>query len=338
MTPALLAECGRYNKDLMKKRYWITSAAAVAGVAVAAKLLKRPDDVDWGQNRDTIFHADHSHFVEIDGIRIHYQEAGQASAPPVILIHGFASSTLVWSNVFLHLANAGFRVIALDLPGYGYSGKPRYGEYTISAQARAITRLLDRLGIGTASIVGSSYGGAVAAVCALDYPERVNRLILVGAVINNEPLNFTLMKVFGSPVIGDVISPLLLSSRRLLKRRMKRVYDKHACVLDERRVDARHLPLRTVGTQRAIVRTVRRWDASRIERDASLIDHPTLLVWGENDVDVPLKNGKWLNHQITGSRLIIFKDCGHLPHEECPRGFVKVVKEFLGQRLPQTLA
>ena len=316
----------------MKKRYWLTSGAAIITAAVAAKLLTRPTDVDWSENRGSVFHSEHSRFVEVDGVRIHYQEAGYKTAPPVILIHGFASSTFVWSNVFLNLAQAGFRVIAPDMPGFGYSGKPRYGEYTISAQARYIVRLLDRLGIGSATILGSSYGGAVAATCALDYEERVKNLILVGAVANNEPLNFTLMRIFGSRIVGNVVTPLLVGSRRLLRLRMKRVYDKHGCVLDEKRVDARHLPLRTAGAQRAIMQTVRGWDADRIERDARFIAQPTLLIWGENDIDVPLRNGERLNQEIIGSRLIVFKNCGHLPHEECPLGFTEVVKDFLGER------
>ena len=309
----------------MKKRYWIAGAAAVA---VAAKLLLRPRDADWQKCRDVVFHSEHSCFIDVDGIRVHYQEAGDRHAPAMVLIHGFASSTLVWSNVFLKLAEAGYRVIALDMLGYGYSAKPRNGEYTIAGQAKLLARLLDQLGIARAIFVGSSYGGAVAATCALDYPDRVEKLILVGAVNNNRPLEFTLMRLFGAPVFGDVVSPLLIGSRRLLRRRMKRVYDQHSWVLDEKRVDARHLPLRAAGTQRAIIRTVRRWDAERISRDAHLITQPTLLLWGENDLEIPLADGERLHAEIPGSRLIVLLNCGHLPHEEYPEAFTNVVIDF----------
>ena len=128
----------------MKKRYWITgiSISAVAA-SVAAKLLLRPRDVEWEKNRDAVFHADYSRFAEVDGVRVHYQEAGDPGQPPMILIHGFASSNLVWSKVFLELAAAGFRVIAPDLLGYGYSEKPRHLEYTIARQAEMISRLAE---------------------------------------------------------------------------------------------------------------------------------------------------------------------------------------------------
>jgi len=309
----------------MKKGYWIAGAATLA---VAGKLLLRPRDADWQKCRDVVFHSEHSCFIDVDGVRVHYQEAGDKHAPAMILIHGFASSTLVWSKVFLKLADAGYRVIAIDMLGYGYSAKPRKGEYTIAGQAKLLVRLLDRLGIPRAIFVGSSYGGAVAASCALDYPDRVEKLILVGAVSNNRPLEFTLMRLFGSPVFGDVVSPLLIGSRRLLRRRMKRVYDRHSWVLDEKRVDARHLSLRAAGTHRAIIRTVRGWDAERISRDAHLIKQPALLLWGENDLEIPLADGKHLHAEIPGSRLIVFLNCGHIPHEEYPEAFTNVVTDF----------
>jgi pimeloyl-ACP methyl ester carboxylesterase len=313
----------------MKKRYWIAGAATLA---VAGKLLLRPRDADFQKCREVVFHSEHSCFVDVDGVRVHCQQAGAEHAPAMVLIHGFASSTLVWSSVFLKLADAGYRVIALDMLGYGYSAKPRNGEYTIAGQAKLLVRLLDRLGIPRALFVGSSYGGAVAATCALDYPDRVEKLILVGAVNNNRPLAFTLMRLFGSRVFGDVVSPLLIGSRRLLRRRMKTVYDRHSWVLDERRVDARHLPLRAARTQRAIIRTVRGWNAERISRDAHLIKQPTLLLWGENDSEIPLADGERLHKEIPGSRLVVFLNCGHIPHEEYPEAFTNVVIDFCEAR------
>jgi len=316
----------------MNKRYLLAGTAGLLGGVVAAKLLTRPRDVDWEQNRSLIFHSDYSRFAEVDGVRVHYQDAGRLSDPMVVLIHGFSSSTLVWSRVFLPLAEEGFRVIAVDLMGYGYSGKPRHGSYTIEGQARMIVGLLDKLGVEQAHIVGSSYGGAIAATCALDYPERVDRLILVGSVTNNEATKFLLMRLFGFPLVGDIVSPLLLSSRALLRRRMRKVYERHSWVLDERRVEARHRPLRAANTHRAIIRTVRHWDADRIERDADLINHETLLVWGDNDPEIPLRHGEHLNRAIAGSRLIVFRNCGHLPQEEYPIGFTEVVAEFLARK------
>ncbi|HEY2975213.1 MAG TPA: alpha/beta hydrolase [Pyrinomonadaceae bacterium] len=313
----------------MKKRYWIGGISISAlGAFVAAKLLLRPGDVEWEKNRAAVFHADYSRFVEVDGVRLHYQEVGDPNAPPMFLIHGFAASNLVWSKVFLELAATGFRVIAPDLPGYGYSGKPRHLDYTIASQAKMVFSLVSQLGINRAVLVGSSYGAAIAATMALDHPALVEKLVLVGAVTNNRPTRYLLMRLFSSPIIGDILSPLVVGSRRLLRLRMKRVYDKHSWVLDERRVDARHLPLATRGAHRAIIRTVRRWDAERVSRDAHQLKQPTLLLWGDTDREVPLRDGERLHQEIPHSRLVVFRECGHLPQEEYPEAFTKVVLDF----------
>jgi pimeloyl-ACP methyl ester carboxylesterase len=313
----------------MRKRYWIGGLSAIAVSAVAAKLLLRPSDVEWDAERSHVFHADYSRFIEVDGLRVHYQEAGKPDSPVVILIHGFASSNLVWSKVLLELAEAGYRVVAPDLLGYGYTDKPKQLEYTITRQSQMIVGFMRKLEIGSAVLVGSSYGGAVAATVALDHPELVDKLVLVGAVTNNRPTRYMLMRLFGSPIIGDILSPLLVGSRRLLRRRMKRVYDRHSWAMDEKRVDARHIPLRTRGAHRAIIRTVRRWDAERVSRDAHTMTRPTLIVWGENDREVSIEDGRRIHGQIPNSRLFVFRDCGHLPHEEYPEEFVELVAEFV---------
>ena len=312
----------------MKKRYWIAGASGLAGVAVAAKLLTRPVDVDWNKSADLVYHREYSRFAEVEGVPIHYQEAGDPNAPPLILIHGFVSSTLVWSEVFLPLAAAGFRVIAPDLLGYGYSGKPNHWDYTIEGQAQMIAGLMSRLEIDRATLVGSSYGGAVAATVALDHAERVDRLVLIGAVTNDAPKKFLLLRATSSPVLGDVLGPLLLGSRRVLRLRMKKSYYRQGRALDEKKLASRHHGLSTVNTQRAVLRTLRRWHAEYIQREAHLIKQPTLLIWGENDPEIPLSDGERLRDSMPNARLIVFRDCGHLPQEEFPQQFVQVVAGF----------
>ena len=315
---------------MMNKRYLFAAGAyATAGAALAAKLLSRPRDVDWQKNAASLRHADRSRFVEVAGIRVHYQEAGRADAPAVLLIHGFCASNFVWGDVLLAIAEAGYRVVAPDLVGYGFSEKPRRGEYTIEAQARVIIGLLDKLGIARAALVGSSYGGAVAAMCALDYRERIERLILVGAVSNNEVKSQPLLRLAASPVVGDLLSPVLIDSRRLMQWRMRKVYaGENSHLLDAERLWAHHRPLRAANTHRAILRTLRRWDAARLEREAHLITQSTLLVWGEQDLDVPLRHGERLHARMLNSRLVVFRRCGHLPQEERPAEFAGLVAGF----------
>jgi pimeloyl-ACP methyl ester carboxylesterase len=325
----------------MKKRYLLAGLSGVIAGAVAAKLLTRPRDVSWPDSINLIYHPEHSWFTTVDGVRIHFQEAGDENAPPMILIHGFISSNLVWNEVFLPLAQAGFHVIAPDLPGYGYSDKPSDGEYTIAAQARAVVGLMDKLGIDRATIVGASYGGAVAATIALDHPDRVAKLILVGAVSNDEVKKKLLLRLVRVPVVGDLATPLFLGSRWILRKRTEEVYRRLGYPLDERKLEARHHLLATSNTHRAMIRTVRRWSADRISREASLIRPPTMLIWGEEDTHIPISDAFRLRDTIPNSRLIVFRHCGHLPPTEYPAKFVEVVVDFcnagVALRKPRTL-
>src|SRR5436309_7512168 len=300
----------------MKKRYLVAGLSGVIAGAVATKLLTRPTDVSWPDSLDFIYNPEYSWFTRVNGVRVHYQEAGNEKAPPIILIHGFISSNLIWSHVLEPLAQKGFRAIAPDLPGYGYSEKPRDAEYTINEQARSVIGLMDRLGIRKAAIAGASYGGAIAATMALDYTERVEKLILVGAVTNDEPKKKFLLRVSCLPILGDIATPLFLGSRWILRKRMEDTYRRMGRPINERLVASRHHLLETANTHRAMIRTARRWSANRIEREASLIRQPTLLVWGDQDTHIPLNDAFKLRDAIPNARLIVFRNCAHLPPAE----------------------
>lgn len=317
----------------MKKRYWITGAVGLVGAAVAVKLLRRPSDVEWDDHAHELHHAEHSRFALVDGVRVHYQEAGALNQPPILLIHGFTASNFVWNDVLLPIAAAGFRVIAPDLVGFGFSGKPKEGEYTIDAQGRMIIALMNHLKIESATLVGSSYGGAVAATCALDYRERVERLVLVDAVINDYAKSRPLLRLAALPLVGDLISPLMLGSRKLIHSQMRKGYaPENMHLFDEARMTSHHRPLLAANTQRATLNTLRRWSAKRIEREAHRIEQPSLLIWGEDDPEIPLAHGQTLSEQIPNSHLLIFRRCGHMPMEEYPRAFTQVVTGFCGTK------
>src|SRR3954452_9341985 len=140
----------------MKKRQWIAGALGLTGAGLALKLWLRPRDVRWDEHAHHLHHAERSRFTLVDGVWVHYQEAGARNAPPLLLIHGFTASNFVWKDVLLPVASAGFRIIAPDLVGFGFSGKPADGAYTIDSQARMIVGLMDQLGLEHATLVGSS--------------------------------------------------------------------------------------------------------------------------------------------------------------------------------------
>src|SRR5690606_27352948 len=184
----------------MKKKDIAIAAVGGVAAAVAVKMIMRRPTVEWKTASRDVPHSEPSHFVSVDGARVHYQEFGDRNAPTIILIHGYTASVYIWEQSAPILADAGFHVIAVDLIGFGYSEKPAWFDHTFSSQARMIERLMDRLGIGRAVVVGSSYGGGVAAALTLDYPARVEKLVLANAACNDEPLSQPILRLATMPV------------------------------------------------------------------------------------------------------------------------------------------
>ena len=313
----------------MKKRNIALATIGVAAGAVAVKMLTRDETVEFDRVRALVPHADRSEFVHVDGMRIHYQEFGDPAAPPVVMIHGYTASVYSWRSSAPLIAEAGFRVVLVDLIGFGYSDKPRHFEYTIEAQARMVTRFMDRLGLGQAIVVGSSYGGAVATTIALDYPERVEKLVLVDAVINDDLRSHPLLRLASVPGIGEVVTPFIADSRALLKHRMSGTLARgNAHMITEDRIQSILRPLRAADGHHSLLATSRNWRANRITSDAHLITQPTLIIWGEEDTVTPLEHGYLLRDALPGSRLLVLKNCGHVPQEENAPLFSKLVAEF----------
>ncbi len=310
----------------MKKRNLALGIGGAIGAAVAWKMLTRARGVEWTSE---VHHAANSHFTEVDGATIHFQEFGEASHPTLLLIHGYTASTYVWRTVAPLLAGENFHVVAVDLLGFGYSDKPAAFDYTIASQARMIERFMNRLGIGKATIVGSSYGGAVASTLALDYAERVERLILVGAVCNDEALDNPVLKLAVIPLVGELLTPFMLDSKLLSKARMKETFaPSNQHLVTTERVESVIRPLKAKDAHHSVLTAARNWNANRIQEDAHLINQPTLLIWGEDDTVIPVHNGQCLYDSILNSRLVVLKDCGHLPQEEKPEKFAELVGEF----------
>jgi pimeloyl-ACP methyl ester carboxylesterase len=314
----------------MKKRYLAAGAGLGAiGGLIAWKMYSRADGVNWDDVSEAVPHAENSHFVDVDGLHLHYQQFGERANPVLLLIHGYTASTFVWQTVAPEFAARGFHVIAVDLVGFGFSEKPAWFDYSIQSQARVMSRFMNRLGIGKATVVGSSYGGAVASMLALDYPERVEKLVLVDAVCNDEPLAHPLLRLAKVPVLGEMISAFLVDAKPFIRRRLRNTLApvNHDLITAER-IDGIRRPLKAKDAHRSVLMTARGWDACRIEEDAQYIAQPTLIVWGEDDSIIPLTSGKRLHEAILNSRLVIFKNCGHIPQEEKSEAFVAVVSEF----------
>ncbi len=317
----------------MKKRDIALAVAGGLGAAIAVKMLTRPKTVVWEEVADRVPLSDHSHFVRVEGARLHYQEFGENHAPALVLIHGFTASHFVWNKVAPRLAEAGFHVVAVDLVGFGYSEKPRWFDYSIPAQARVVSRFMNTLGIGRATLVGSSYGGAVSLTMALDYPEFVEKLVLIDAVINDEVLSHPILRLASIPGVGEVITPFLVDSRMLMRHRMRGTIAKanHSMITDDR-ISTVLRPLSAADGHHSVLATSRAWSANRLEEDLHLVTQPTLIIWGEHDSVIGIHNGHKLHDSILHSRFVVLKDCGHVPAEEKSELVAELVREFCHDR------
>ena len=215
----------------------------IAAIVITVFWFARPADVSFDELRATVPNSEYSHFAEIDGVRIHYQEKG--TGIPLVLLHGFTSSTYSWKDVFAPLSK-NFRVIAVDLKGFGFSGKPD-GDYSRPAQAMLVLHLLDYLKIEKAWLCGNSMGGEVSLNVALHNPTRVAGLILIdsaGVKVNG---GGSLAPGYVSiPLVGRVLTAIALTSDKLVREGLEKSYYDDSKVTDER-VAMYYRPLKTRG-------------------------------------------------------------------------------------------
>jgi len=296
----------------------------VAAAALAVFWFARPADVSFDGVRAGVPHAEYSRFADIDGVRVHYQEKGVGT--PLVLLHGFTSSTYSWKDVFEPLSKS-FRVIAVDLKGFGFSGKPD-GDYTRRTQAVLVARLLDHLKIEKAWLGGNSMGGEVALHFALQNPQRVAGLILIdGAGVDVKGSGSLAPGYLLVPVVGRVLMALALTSDKLVREGLEKSYYNDARVTSEL-IAYYHRPLKTRGGQLAALRARTQWGLFPIEPELSRITAPTLIIWGAEDELIPIEAGRKMNSLIKESKLVIIEKCGHVPQEEMPDRVIEEITKF----------
>jgi pimeloyl-ACP methyl ester carboxylesterase len=249
-------------------------------------------------------------FVTIDGVPVRYLDVGQG--PAVVLIHGFASSLDVWRGIVPALAE-NHRVLALDLKGFGFSGRPA-GDYSPVAQARLVRGFLDARGVERTSVVAHSWGAGVALALTIENPERVDRVALLSAYVFDQQVPpFFRWAQHGA--LGDLLFSLYY--RQGVEDRVALAFHDPALATQER-VDLVERELAREGTVAAALAAVRGQRYSVLERRYSSIAHQTLLLWGENDLVTPVRYGHRLLRELPNARLVTYQQCGHMPMFEAP--------------------
>jgi pimeloyl-ACP methyl ester carboxylesterase len=278
--------------------------------------------------------------IVLHGHRVRFHRAGEG--PLLVLLHGIASTSDTWAPVAGALAER-HTVIAPDLLGHGASAKPR-GDYSLGAFASGVRDLVAALGHDRATVVGHSLGGGVAMQFAYQFPERVERLVLISSGgLGREvhpilraatlPGSELVLAVLGGSWLratGDAVSATLA---RLGLRAGEDLAGVATGIGSLGDANARGAFVHTARA--AIDAGGQRVSATdRLYLAANL---PTLIVWGERDPIIPAAHGIAAHETIPGSRLELFAGAGHFPHREDPIRFVSVLEDFLRSTEPAAI-
>jgi len=287
---------------------------ALAGTAALCWLRRRKKEIDWRSGRPP------GRILGVDGVPIHYIERG-TGPDAVVLVHGFLGNTLSFRYLIPDLAKDR-RVVAVDLKGFGFSGRPKKGDYSMTAQARLVVRLMDKLGIDRASVVGHSLGGEVGMRVAANSPERVDRLVLAASVSGD--------RIPTLPVT-PLIKPILWLIGRLFGRRIfrRQFYDPRKATKEV--YEGYRRPLRIKGTGNAVYQTLR--DMRREKAvDSSPITAPVLILWASHERILPRWVLSRLRKRFPTAKVVTIERAGHLLLEEQPEEASRAVRAFLWGR------
>jgi pimeloyl-ACP methyl ester carboxylesterase len=271
-----------------------------------------------------------THRVRVIGQEINYVDTGGEDKPPLVFIHGLDASWQCW---LLNLAyfSEKYRCIALDLPGFGDSPLPDDEDVSINGYARVVDRLCDALGIEAPDVIGNSMGGFVGAELAISYPTRVQRLVLISpAGITTEHLArrplMTLARLAAMAESG-------LAGQRdafVRRKRLRRLVLQSVVRYPEKLSGPLAWELINGSGRKGFLPALDALIGYPIADRLPQIEIPVLLVWGRNDILVPVGDAERYEELIgSNARKVIFEDTGHVPMIERPNSFNRLVAEFL---------
>ena len=264
-------------------------------------------------------------FIDLDGYSTHYIEKGEGE--PVILVHGFLYNSYTWNNNIDALADR-FKVYALDLWGFGYSTREPL-DYGYPLYADQLLKFMDALNIQKASLVGHSMGGGTCIFFSVQHRERVNKVILVDPAGMPNPLPL-IGKIANLPKVGEFLLGLKGNFYRKMVLSTTFIYDK-GFITDSyfENVTRFH---KIKGTTEVLLKILRKQFFHTLLdeiRRLGEIDVSILIIWGRHDKAVPSECGQEMHKILRGSRLEIFEQMGHCPHDEQSQKFNQLALDFL---------
>jgi 2-hydroxy-6-oxo-octa-2,4-dienoate hydrolase len=264
--------------------------------------------------------------IDAGGIKTNYLEAG--SGPPLVLVHGSGPGVTAYANWRLTMSDLAwhFRVLAPDMAGFGFSDKPTAQGYSMTGWVDQLVGFLDALGIERASLVGNSFGGGLGIRMAVEHPERLDRLVLMGSMGVTFPITEGLDQVWG-------YQPSFENMRRVLDYF---AYDRD--LVSDELAEVRYRAALAPGVQEAFSAMFpaprQRWveAMSTPEDRIRAIGHETLIIHGRDDQVIPLSNAYRLLGLIERAELHVFGRCGHWSQIEWAAEFNALLVRFLTRK------
>lgn len=269
-------------------------------------------------------------WVSLDGVRVRYLRSG--SGPPLVLLHGLLGYSFSWRFVMPALAQQA-TVYAIDMPGAGFSERPAGLDCRLRASAERLLRFLDVVGLTSCDLLGTSQGGAVAMMAAAIAPHRVQRLILVNPVNPWSAPGRRRARFLSSRAITPLFLRLVPHMRIAHSYILRRLYGDPLRIRPGT-LEGYSAPFTTPGAFTNGLGVLRSWnqDLQQLKTMLPHIGHiPVLMIWGSVDRAVAPESAHELLKYFHNGRLVVLEGVGHLPYEEVPEEFNRVVAEFLKQ-------
>ncbi|WP_164984871.1 alpha/beta fold hydrolase [Ammoniphilus sp. CFH 90114] len=266
-------------------------------------------------------------FIKIDGVRIHYVEKGKGS--PLLLVHGLGAYSFTWRHNLDELAKQ-FRVIAVDLKGFGFSEKPVGPGYSIDHHVKIMASFISQLGLGQVDYVGSSMGGEIGLRLCLKHPDLIRKLILVGSSGYRDRLPLW-VKMLGHLPYKSFIKTYIQSKYlrvEVLAEMFKGAYH-DPNVLSDEEIKQYLSPIYTQGFEESYLTMLREFDFGKCKDQYDQVTHSSLILAAEHDLVIPMEHSKQLHRDLPQSEFIVLPKCGHFLHEEKSQETNQLILEFL---------
>jgi pimeloyl-ACP methyl ester carboxylesterase len=274
--------------------------------------------------------VEHGRFLDIDGVRIYVEEQSpESSQATIVFIHGFGGSTFSWRHNAPFLAGQGYRIVSLDMKGFGLSHKDFTSDYSHPSQAELLAEVLARLDVDQAYFVGHSMGTSVMLHFAHLYPESVLGLISVGGSVNLDggPVHIYPSLNFGPfRRAGEVFL-----TRYVTRERVGKLLESasHQDIMTAEVIDGYYNRLVIGQWAKSLLAMTRDMSENTITFDLEDLEFPTLILWGEQDTWVKrIEIDKWRD-KIPSAEFHVIPETGHLLMEENPELFNNMVLTFL---------